>query len=170
MTTLYTFDRSTKYWLFTGVVEQQLDAISGDPIPLRNATHKKVIKEKVGHVRGFVSGKWKHYVDHRGTEYWHEDGTKHSITEVGEAVPEGALLEAPVILPTDEELAAAARAKRDTLLNDMSWRYERHAGETRLGLPTTDAIEALDEYAQALRNITNKTKFPKKIKWPKIPA
>lgn len=117
MATLHRFDRSTKYWLFTGLVKQQLDVISGEPIPLRNATNKEIISEKDGHVRGFVTGEWEYYVDNRDKEYWDENGTKHTITEVGEEVPEGALLEAPVIPPTVAEKTELANAECTRRIN-----------------------------------------------------
>lgn len=68
--------------------------------------------------------------------------------------------------PTDEEIAKAARLKRDSLITAMSWRYERHASELRLGIEITDSIEALDQYAQALRDITDQGNFPLVIDWP----
>lgn len=71
---------------------------------------------------------------------------------------------------SNEQLAATARAKRDTLLNVFSWRYERYASEIRLEMDTTDAIESLDTYAQALRDITKQEGFPTAIDWPTVPV
>jgi hypothetical protein len=170
MKILNAFDRSTKFWVFTGEVKQQIDPVSKEPIPLRYATDKELPPEKEGFVRGFVTGEWEYYVDNIGKEYWLADGTKHTITELGEEVPEGALLEEPPEPePTDEELASSVRLKRDSLISEMSWRYERHASEIRLGIETTDSIEALDEYAQALREITDQEGFPSVIDWPEAP-
>lgn len=76
-------------------------------------------------------------------------------------------LKNPVI--TEEQLSVSARAKRVSLISEMSWRYERHASEIRLGIETTDSIEALDEYAQALRDITEQEGFPSVIDWPEAP-
>jgi len=166
MKTLYAFDRSTKYWLYSGEVKQKIDPISGEPIRYRYATEDEVLPEKSGYARGYVSGVWEYYVDNRVKEYWDEDGTKHIITKLGEEVPEGALFEAPVIPPTVTELAAAARAKRDAWLSAISWRYERHASELRLGIDVTDSIENLDTYAQTLRDITEQEGFPTTIDWP----
>ena len=69
----------------------------------------------------------------------------------------------------DERLAATARAQRDTLLEQFTWRYERHARETRLGVETTDALDALDAYAQALANVPQQKGFPTTIEWPLAP-
>ncbi|MGO2354626.1 MAG: phage tail assembly chaperone [Marinomonas foliarum] len=170
MTTLYRYNPSTKFLMLVGPVEQQLDVISGDLVPIRNTTDKEPLPEKEGYVCGFVTGEWEYYVDNRGTEYWAEDGTKHTITEVGEEVQEGALLEAPVILPTNAELSTTARTKRDQLLGEVSKRYDRYASESRLGLETTDSIESLDTYAQALRDITKQEGFPTTIEWPALPT
>lgn len=168
MTTLYTFDRSKKVWPLIGIVEQQRDPISGELIHLRNATDKEVLPKKDGYVRGFATGNWEYYVDNIGTEYWGEDGKKYTITEPGEEVPVGAFLEEPEKELTDDELAEAARTKRDSLLSNLSWRYERYASEMRLGVETTDSIEKLDIYAQALRDITDQEGFPLAIEWPEL--
>lgn len=167
MKILNAFDRSTKFWVFTGEVTQQIDPVSKEPVLLRYATDKELLPEKEGFVQGFVTGEWKYYADNRGTEYWFADGTKHAINEVGEELPEGALLEEPPEPePEDEALATLARSTRDSLISDMSWRYERHASELRLGIEVTDSIESLDTYAQALRDITEQGGFPTVINWP----
>jgi hypothetical protein len=65
-----------------------------------------------------------------------------------------------------EQHALAVRVKRDSLISSFSWRYERYASELRLGIETTDSIELLDQYAQALRDITDQEYFPSVIDWP----
>lgn len=129
----------------------------------------KIEKNQVA-LRNTKNDEWIVSADYRGTEYWDEDGTKHAITEVGEEVPEGALLEAPVIPPTVEQLATRARANRDTLLEQFTWRYERHAREMRLGIETTDSLLELDAYAQALADVPQQAGFPATIEWPEVPA
>ena len=74
----------------------------------------------------------------------------------------------PVI--TDEQLAATARAQRDALLDQFTWRYERHAREARLGIETTDSLLELDAYAQALADVPQQEGFPSAIDWPEVPA
>lgn len=71
---------------------------------------------------------------------------------------------------SDEQLAATARAQRDTLLEQFTWRYERHARETRLGGETTDTLSVLDVYAQALADVPQQDGFPATIDWPTLPA
>jgi hypothetical protein len=68
-----------------------------------------------------------------------------------------------------EKESGIVRAKRDSLISGLSWRYERYVSEVRLGLDTTDSIVALDEYAQLLRDITEQEGFPSVIEWPEAP-
>lgn len=68
--------------------------------------------------------------------------------------------------PTDAELAAASRIKRDGLIAAVAWRYERHARELRLNSPPTDNLAALDIYVQALADVTEQAGFPSIINWP----
>ncbi|MCW4628294.1 MULTISPECIES: phage tail assembly chaperone [Marinomonas] len=71
---------------------------------------------------------------------------------------------------SDEQLAAKARAQRDALLEQFTWRYERHAREARLGIETTDSLSALDAYAQALADVPQQAGFPTTIEWPALLA
>ncbi|MES1990138.1 MAG: hypothetical protein V4441_04190 [Pseudomonadota bacterium] len=67
--------------------------------------------------------------------------------------------------PTEEQLWAAVRTTRDSLIEGIAWRYERHAREVRLNLLPTDSLEALDLYTQSLAEITNQPS-PANIVWP----
>ena len=62
--------------------------------------------------------------------------------------------------------AQAVREERDALIADVTWRYERYARETRLGMATTDDIGKLDAYIQALCNIPDQAGFPHNVVWP----
>lgn len=73
---------------------------------------------------------------------------------------------------SSEELAALAenelqniRHKRDVLIDGVIWRVQRYESETRLGLVPTDDIQKLDEYIQALRDVTEQPD-PFNITWP----
>jgi hypothetical protein len=113
MSKLNAFDRSKKIWPFIGQVRQQIDPFDPErkPVPLRNATDKKLLPEKKDFVQGFATGDWKYYP--ASQEYWLADGSKHK-TEDGEDLPEGALLEEPSEPePTTEELKAKAIAQRE---------------------------------------------------------
>lgn len=72
--------------------------------------------------------------------------------------------------PSDDQLAASARRKRDRLIADVMWRYERHARETRLGLPLSDDIVVLDAYVRGLCDVPEQAGFPASIAWPDEPA
>lgn len=71
--------------------------------------------------------------------------------------------------PSDAEQAASARAERDARISAISWRYERHARELRLGLSSTDDLAALDAYVQALVDVPKQPGFPSEINWPVQP-
>jgi hypothetical protein len=57
------------------------------------------------------------------------------------------------------------RKLRDDTIASMDWRFDRYNSEIRLGLTPTDNIVQLDEYIQALRDIT-KQENPLNIIWP----
>lgn len=63
--------------------------------------------------------------------------------------------------PSDEELAASARAKRDRLLKDSDWTLLPDAPVNR---------DAWKEYRQALRDVTGQSGFPQTITWPTPPG
>lgn len=57
------------------------------------------------------------------------------------------------------------RKLRDQKINEFDWKYNRYDRQVRLGLPTTDNIEALDAYIQALCDVTTQSD-PFNIIWP----
>ncbi|MCB4811703.1 phage tail assembly chaperone [Methylovorus menthalis] len=68
--------------------------------------------------------------------------------------------------PTVEQQAVAIRIERDARISAVSWRYERHAREERLGIPLTDDIAELDEYIQDLAEVPEQSGFPQNVEWP----
>lgn len=60
------------------------------------------------------------------------------------------------------------RSRRDALLNDCDWRIARYNREVRMGLTPTDNIAALDQYMQALADLT-KQPDPYLIEYPSKP-
>jgi hypothetical protein len=116
---LNTFKLGAKHPVYTGQVKAKIDAASEDKKILcpAYATDVELIDEKEGFQRYFKDGAWHYVVDNIGAEYWDEDGTKHTITELGEEVPEGALLEALVIPPTIKEQTALANAECTRRIN-----------------------------------------------------
>ena len=59
------------------------------------------------------------------------------------------------------------RNTRDSKISEIEWRYNRFHRNERLSLPQVDSIAALDEYIQALADITNQTD-PLNIVWPSL--
>jgi len=64
------------------------------------------------------------------------------------------------------DLKRIAYQRRAYLFSQLSWRYERHSREVRLNLPTTDNLDDLDNYAQALADISKQPDYPYTITWP----
>ena len=62
--------------------------------------------------------------------------------------------------PTDDDLASAARLKRDALLSACDWTQVADA-------PVDQA--AWREYRQALRDVTEQASFPQSVEWPVMP-
>jgi hypothetical protein len=118
------FNLGAKYAVYTKPIEATKDQVSGDWLKPAYATDVELIPEKAGYKRYFVKAEkaWHYVVDNVGKEYWEEDGTKHVIKELGEELPEDALLEEPTIPPTREEqkiLASQECSKRI----DEHWNY-----------------------------------------------
>jgi hypothetical protein len=79
------------------------------------------------------------------------------------ADPTGKPVLAPQPEPTDEELAARHRAKRDRLLAESDWVVIKAA---ELDEPVPGPWSA---YRQALRDITEQEDFPQSVTWPEKP-
>jgi hypothetical protein len=74
--------------------------------------------------------------------------------------------------PTNDDLASAARSKRDELLAASQWLVDRHRDELDASVPTTltaAQFAGLQAYRQALRSITDQSGFPTSIDWPVSP-
>lgn len=71
----------------------------------------------------------------------------------------------PIPVPTREEILQSVRFRRDRLIGEFQWRYDRYNREVRLGLTTTDDLTKMDAYIQALANITD-TEDLNNIVWP----
>lgn len=112
----------------------------------------------------FDGQSWVLKPDFRGTVYWLSHGDKHTITEIGETVPEGAFLEEPAPpAPTPAQIADEARAQRDALLAACDWVAIR---ANELGEPVP---QDWADYRQALRDVPEQVGFPETIDWPTKP-
>jgi hypothetical protein len=128
------FKLGAKYHVYTKPIEVKKDSVSGKWMKPAYVTDVELIPEKAGYKRYFVKddNAWHYVVDNIGKFYWLDDGSKHEITELGEEVPEGALLEAPLEpKPTFDELMSAAlrsrvaayKAESDPLY--IEWQYDQ---------------------------------------------
>lgn len=103
----------------------------------------------------------------------HFDPTTHTMSDFPTySVEEGKVLEhreliphPPYVPPDPIVLLTQIRETRDRLMSEFEWRYTRYERQTRLGLPTSDNIQNLDNYMQALADITNQTDLTN-IVWP----
>lgn len=59
------------------------------------------------------------------------------------------------------------RLLRDDRIKDVMWRVERYLSEVRQNIPKTEKIAPIDNYIQALRDITKQTD-PFNIVWPEL--
>ena len=71
----------------------------------------------------------------------------------------------PYVSPTRDELLEPIRIQRDKLMKEFEWRYTRYARQLRLGLSPTENIESMDNYMQALADITNQEDLENLV-WP----
>lgn len=76
---------------------------------------------------------------------------------------------------TEEELsqeeAAAVRAKRDYLINEVQWRVDRYLEQKAAGETTVDTeakFKKISAYIKALRDIPAQKGFPFEVTWPTL--
>lgn len=96
-----------------------------------------------------------------------------STGKVIQAGPDGAPIAVDPPTPSAETLAERARRRRDREIAAVRWRLDRHDDELALGREPTlsaEAIQAVREYVQALRDLTLQPNFPAEIEWPVLPA
>ena len=102
--------------------------------------------------------------------HWFENDTAYESQQVINFRPQFSTS------PTEEELEAQrinhlndqwayVRKTRDTMMNDFQWRYSRYERQIRLNIPTTDNLINMDNYMQALADITQGAD-PYNIVWP----
>jgi hypothetical protein len=128
---LNTFKLGSKFQVLIGMTSARKDPVTDEyPIPAY-ATTVPALEAKDGYQQHFKNNAWHYIVDNIGTEYWLADGSKHTITELGEALPEGALLEEPPKPePTFEEHLASTIAQREVAYKTesdplyMEWQYD----------------------------------------------
>ena len=92
----------------------------------------------------------------------------YTIEEVEEYLTEHpeALLDMQAI--EQERKIAEIKSRRDSKIQSVIWRIERHESELRQGIVLTEPIEPIDTYIQALRDIPQQAGFPNNIIWPEL--
>lgn len=67
------------------------------------------------------------------------------------------LIPPPINIPSENLYSNIdeLRAERTRRMHDFEWRYSRYDRQVRLGVTPTDSLEKMDEYMQALADITN---------------
>lgn len=127
---IYNYNKTTKEYI--NFSEARLDPeetkLLGEDVYLipSNAT-VKIPPETVEHqIAVFDGSSWNVISDYRGTIYWLADGTEHVITNIGEEIPVGGLLEQPPPLPkTPEELIAEKIAGlKEELKEALVWQFK----------------------------------------------
>lgn len=125
-------------------------------------------KVSAGHAAIWRGEAWELIEDHRG-ETVYLDGIQTEITELG-PIPDGATAEPPP--PAEADNWATLRAERDARLAVALAFLDRHRNQVDFGLPSTLSAEqatAWAVYAQALRDLPERTADPASPDWPEAP-
>lgn len=107
---------------------------------------------------------WTLQPDWRGTVYYTADGARHEITALGETPPADALDAQPA--PTEDQLAVAARVKRDGLLRSVV----DAINAVRWATMSAAEQAAWTAYRRALLDVPDQAGFPTGIDWPAMPG
>lgn len=111
MSTLYHFEPSNGAYLHSA--NARLDPIERKPMVPANATLLAPPETGAREVAIWFKDAWSIKPDHRGAEYWLADGSHHTIAEIGDVPPEGALDSAPPIPREDQRKAALDRIEQE---------------------------------------------------------
>ena len=103
-------------------------------------------------------------------QIWYCEGTSHEIgVDPTVYMYDSIDINTRRTIKTSEKLQddywAVIRNNRDQRIAEVEWRYNRYHRNERLGLPQQDSIADLDNYVQALADITNQEN-PFELTWP----
>ena len=164
MKTFHVFDEITREYLHDYDAQENPEE-PGEYIRPKCSSDKPLPDQEPGKYRAFSLdlSAFELLDDPRG--FWYTaEGELIKVDSVLESIPTTWSRTQPP--PTAEQLAAKVRAERDARINTVTWRYERQARETRLGIPLTDDIAELDAYIQALADVPEQEGFPSQVVWP----
>lgn len=101
-------------------------------------------------------------------EYWQElldkQSNGYTILSNNEGYPIAIIPEKTV-----EQQANSVRKKRNSLIEEITWRKERYYDELSLDIAPTEDIIPILKYIQSLRDITEQEGFPTNVTFPEIP-
>lgn len=132
-----------------------------------------------------INRDWVALPDYTGTTIWHKSTREERvIQEVGEIFDDQWTMLPPpspfyhthngsLWIIDMEALIEARKSERDSRINSLRWRIERHRDEVELNLPFTEPIQPLLQYIQDLRDIPQKPGFPwleGSVPWPPQPS
>lgn len=69
---------------------------------------------------------------------------------------------------TTDELAMAARQKRNSLIADIEWRITRYQSQLPNTADTPEQYQLIIDYVQQLRDLPSSAGFPDAIVWPTL--
>lgn len=107
--TIYNYHPVTGEFLSEGQADKDQLVPDNWLIPA-HATDIKPPEQQENKAAVFAFDEWQLIDDYRGQEYWLEDGSKHTIKELGETLPADALKEEPPAPPLTAEQIKQARA------------------------------------------------------------
>jgi hypothetical protein len=132
-------------------------------------------KETHGLVAVFNDNAWQLKEDHRGKILYTSQGAEIEVYGLG-AIPDGLLLEKPVIEATLQEQQSAVRQQRNQLLLASDVFVTRHRDQSDMSEPlatlTQSEYQILLRYRQKLRDLPQQQEFatsPQYINFPTKP-
>ena len=93
MQIIHNYAENGEYLSSTEAIESPLEP--GIFLIPRNATTTAPPESQSGFARVFVNGEWSQVLDKRGSVYWLSYTESHTITELGQDIPEGAMIDQP---------------------------------------------------------------------------
>ena len=107
---LYHYDNEG---IYIGELEARQNPRTGEALIPANVTELAPPVTGENQVATFKESAWKIEDDFRGVKYWDADGKEHTIEEIGETIPNGALMEAPPQSLEESQSQALSQIEND---------------------------------------------------------